>query len=185
MVGFLTWLWIALVLALIGVMHGGAAGVIFGQALLLEHAPKCWFLSQTWALRLHYVLCREKVIGSVYFMLILGTWYWLIQLPRRSNTQLKYLLPESNTIEYVFEDVVIFRQEYWESTDTIIRLRSQVVQHGRTMALIRVAIESIDGETVYATCEHHKVNVPTLPEHIDARKKMRSIRDSAKREAKL
>jgi hypothetical protein len=50
------------------------------------------------------------------------------------------------------------------------------------MALIRGAI---DGETVYATCEHHKVNVPTLPEHIDARKKMRSIRDSAKREAKL
>jgi hypothetical protein len=36
----------------------------------------------------------------------------LVLNDRRNNTQLKYLLPKSNTIEYVFEDAVIFRQEH-------------------------------------------------------------------------
>lgn len=50
-----------------------------------------------------------------------------------------------------------------------MRIRSWVVQHGRTMALIRSEMTSEDGKTVYATCEHHKVNVPTHPEHMKVR----------------
>lgn len=34
------------------------------------------------------------------------------------------------------------------------------------MALIRGEMTSEDGKTVYCTCEHHKVNVPSLPEHM-------------------
>jgi hypothetical protein len=41
------------------------------------------------------------------------------------------------------------------------------------MALLRGTLESVDGKTVYATCEHHKVNIPILPEHVEARKMMR------------
>lgn len=37
------------------------------------------------------------------------------------------------------------------------------------MAMIRSEMTSEDGKTIYATCEHHKVNVPTRPEHIAAR----------------
>ena len=41
------------------------------------------------------------------------------------------------------------------------------------MALIRGTLESVDGKTVYATCEHHKVNVPSLEAHVKARDEMR------------
>jgi acyl-coenzyme A thioesterase 13 len=40
------------------------------------------------------------------------------------------------------------------------------MQVGRTMALIRGIMCSPDGKTTYATCEHHKVAVPTLPAHL-------------------
>lgn len=52
---------------------------------------------------------------------------------------------------------------------TTIRIRSWVTQVGKTMAMIRSEMTSEDGKTIYATCEHHKVNVPTRPEHIAAR----------------
>jgi acyl-coenzyme A thioesterase 13 len=60
-----------------------------------------------------------------------------------------------------------------------------VVQHGRTMALIRGTLESLDGKTVYAVCDHHKVNVSTLPEHIDLRKEMEEQRLAAKKKPNL
>ena len=44
-----------------------------------------------------------------------------------------------------------------------------MIQVGRTMALIRGDMTSPDGKTVYCTCEHHKVNVPTLPAHLKYR----------------
>jgi acyl-coenzyme A thioesterase 13 len=50
--------------------------------------------------------------------------------------------------------------------NTHVRLHSEVIQAGRTMALIRGEMTSEDGKTVYCTCEHHKVNVPSLPEHM-------------------
>lgn len=37
------------------------------------------------------------------------------------------------------------------------------------MALIRGEMVSMDGKTTYATCEHHKVAVPTRPEHLGFR----------------
>jgi acyl-coenzyme A thioesterase 13 len=40
------------------------------------------------------------------------------------------------------------------------------MQVGRTMAMIRGTMCSPDGKTIYATCEHHKVAVPTRPEHL-------------------
>lgn len=49
---------------------------------------------------------------------------------------------------------------------TTVLFKSHVVQHGRTMALIRGTMESENGKLVYATMEHHKVNVPTKPEHL-------------------
>lgn len=45
-------------------------------------------------------------------------------------------------------------------TDKKVHITGRVAQHGRTMALIRGEMTSPDGSTVYATCEHHKVNVP-------------------------
>ena len=52
---------------------------------------------------------------------------------------------------------------------TTIHIRSWVTQVGRTMAMIRSEMISLDGKTVFATCEHHKVNAPNRPEHIAVR----------------
>lgn len=49
---------------------------------------------------------------------------------------------------------------------TTVHIRSEVTQAGRTMAMIRGAMTSTDGKTVYCTCEHHKVAVPTRKEHL-------------------
>lgn len=50
---------------------------------------------------------------------------------------------------------------------TTVKITSQVMQVGRTMALIRGTMSSLDGKTIYCTCEHHKVNVSTRPQHVD------------------
>jgi hypothetical protein len=34
------------------------------------------------------------------------------------------------------------------------------------MAMIRGQMTSLDGKTVYCTCEHHKVAVPTRQDHL-------------------
>jgi acyl-coenzyme A thioesterase 13 len=34
------------------------------------------------------------------------------------------------------------------------------------MAMISGRMTSTDGKTIYCTCEHHKVAVPTRPEHL-------------------
>lgn len=52
---------------------------------------------------------------------------------------------------------------------TTVIIRSEAVQQGKTMALIRSRMESEDGQTVYATCEHHKVNTPSKKEHLAVR----------------
>jgi hypothetical protein len=71
------------------------------------------------------------------------------------------------------------------STDTVVRIKAHVVQHGRTMALIKGEMTSVDGRTVYVTVEHHKVNVPTRPEHLSMREVMRQQRRGAEERAKL
>jgi acyl-coenzyme A thioesterase 13 len=52
---------------------------------------------------------------------------------------------------------------------TTVRLTSKVVSVGKQMAMIRGAMTSLDGKITYCTVEHHKVNTPLLPEHLDAR----------------
>lgn len=42
------------------------------------------------------------------------------------------------------------------------------------MSLIRGTMASPDGRTVYATCDHHKVNVPVVPHHLALRDEMRA-----------
>ena len=34
------------------------------------------------------------------------------------------------------------------------------------MAMIRGVMTSLDEKTIYCTCEHHKVNVPTPKDHL-------------------
>ena len=70
-----------------------------------------------------------------------------------------------------------------------IRIRSWVTQIGRTMAMIRGEMTSVDGKTIFATCEHHKVNVPTRPEHIAIRlpwddEQEKALRGEEERKAK-
>jgi hypothetical protein len=48
---------------------------------------------------------------------------------------------------------------------TTIRVNSMVVHAGRTMALLGGKITSVDGKTVYYTCEHHKVDVRAGKDH--------------------
>jgi len=49
---------------------------------------------------------------------------------------------------------------------TTVRINSKVIQAGGTMALIQGEMVSLDGRVTYATVEHHKVRVPTRPEHL-------------------
>ncbi|KZM21820.1 uncharacterized protein EKO05_0003135 [Ascochyta rabiei] len=52
---------------------------------------------------------------------------------------------------------------------TTVRLVSKVASVGKQMAMIRGEMTSLDGKTTFCTVEHHKVNVPVLPEHLSAR----------------
>ncbi|KAF2854304.1 thioesterase family protein-like protein [Plenodomus tracheiphilus IPT5] len=52
---------------------------------------------------------------------------------------------------------------------THVRLNSRVVSVGKQMAMIRGDMTSLDGKTTFCTVEHHKVNSPVLPEHLQAR----------------
>ncbi|KIX09054.1 uncharacterized protein Z518_00132 [Rhinocladiella mackenziei CBS 650.93] len=42
------------------------------------------------------------------------------------------------------------------------------------MALIRGTMSSPDNTTVFATCEHHKVNVPARSAHLSLREELRN-----------
>ncbi|OMP89278.1 Acyl-coenzyme A thioesterase 13, partial [Diplodia seriata] len=48
---------------------------------------------------------------------------------------------------------------------TTVLLTSRVVQAGKTMAMIKGEMSSLDGKLVYATAEHHKVNVALNDKH--------------------
>ena len=63
---------------------------------------------------------------------------------------------------------------------TTVRIRSWVVSVGRTMALIRSEMTSVDGKTVYAACEHHKVNVEAKKEHTAIRTQWDELEQSAR-----
>ena len=53
--------------------------------------------------------------------------------------------------------------------DSTVIFSSHVVQHGKTAALVRGEMVSEDGKKVFATADHHKINVPMLPEHKEMR----------------
>ncbi|KAH8704033.1 HotDog domain-containing protein [Talaromyces proteolyticus] len=59
---------------------------------------------------------------------------------------------------------------------TKVCIRCQVEQHGRTMALLSGYFESLDGKTKYATVEHHKVHVPSIPEYAARLEAMKNVR---------
>lgn len=73
---------------------------------------------------------------------------------------------------------------------TTVRINSKVVQIGRTMALIRGEMVSLDGKTTYCTADHHKVHVPTRVEHLKPAYERGMMKEQAKvtlgvREGKL
>jgi len=102
-----------------GVMHGGAAGVLFDMFTTIALGP----------------LARP------------GYWDFLGGVTRTLNISYLRAVPLGTTI----------------------KIRAHVVQIGRTMAMIRGSMSSLDDKTTYATVEHHKVNVPTKPEHLATR----------------
>jgi len=102
-----------------GVMHGGAAGVIFD-------------------------MCTTTALGPLARP---GFWDFLGGVTRSLNISYLRAIPIGTTV----------------------RITSTVMQIGRTMALIRGTMSSRDGSTVYCTCEHHKVAVPTRKEHLEYR----------------
>ncbi|CRG83055.1 hypothetical protein PISL3812_00403 [Talaromyces islandicus] len=59
---------------------------------------------------------------------------------------------------------------------TKVRVRCQVEQHGRTMALISGWMESMDGKVKYASAEQHKVYVPANPEYVARLEAMKHAR---------
>ncbi|KAI9053856.1 hypothetical protein LZ554_002803 [Drepanopeziza brunnea f. sp. 'monogermtubi'] len=99
-----------------GVMHGGAAGVIFD-------------------------MCTTSALGPLASP---GFWDFLGGVTRALNISYLRAIP----------------------VDTTVRIHSRVLQVGKTMALIRGEMTSLDGEKVYCTAEHHKVSVPSKPEHL-------------------
>lgn len=52
------------------------------------------------------------------------------------------------------------------------------------MALIRGTMESVDGKTIYATVEHHKVHVPTREGHYAMEMEMKAAKEKQEK-AKL
>ncbi|KAL3421347.1 thioesterase superfamily protein [Phlyctema vagabunda] len=98
-----------------GVMHGGAAGVIFD-------------------------MCTTSALGPLARP---GWWDFLGGVTRTLNISYLRAIP----------------------IGTKIRLHANVTGAGRTMAMIRGTMTSVDGKIIYCTAEHHKVHVPTRPEH--------------------
>jgi len=99
-----------------GVMHGGAAGVLFDMFTTSALGP----------------IARP------------GYWDFLGGVTRTLNISYLKAIPIGTTI----------------------LINSTVVQVGRTMAMIRGQMTSPDGSVTFCTCEHHKVAVPTRPEHL-------------------
>lgn len=47
-----------------------------------------------------------------------------------------------------------------------MKIKSEVTQVGKTMAMIRGTMMSMDEKVIYTTCDHHKVRVPSKKEHL-------------------
>jgi hypothetical protein len=51
------------------------------------------------------------------------------------------------------------------------------------MAMLAAVMESPDGKTTYATADHHKVAIPTLPEYASRLKHWRERKEAERKEA--
>lgn len=51
--------------------------------------------------------------------------------------------------------------------------------------LLWLGMTSVDGKITYVTVEHHKVSVPTRPEHLTMREEMRQKRKGAEERLRL
>ncbi|EON66494.1 hypothetical protein W97_05739 [Coniosporium apollinis CBS 100218] len=67
---------------------------------------------------------------------------------------------------------------------TTVRINSAVMQAGKTMAMIRAEMTSVDGKVIYCTCEHHKVNVPSQAKHLAVRIPWDEEQEAAKKAAR-
>ncbi|KAJ9663925.1 hypothetical protein H2201_005407 [Coniosporium apollinis] len=67
---------------------------------------------------------------------------------------------------------------------TTVRINSVVMQAGKTMAMIRAEMTSVDGKVIYCTCEHHKVNVPSQAKHLAVRIPWDEEQEAAKKAAR-
>lgn len=105
--------------------------------------------------------------------------FWLVSLgPSIFHTSKPYRSVRTNqntlpAINIAFYHVTYQAHPLTHALGTTIRVKATIIQHGKTMALLRGAIESKDGKIVYATAEHHKVSVPALPEFADRLRKYR------------
>jgi acyl-coenzyme A thioesterase 13 len=120
-----------------GVMHGGAAGVIFDMATMSALGPIArkgfWdFLGGV-----------TRVLNLSFLRAIPVGWWPFSRMKRGNKTDMKI--------------------------GTTVMIHSEVVQVGKTMAMICGTMSSLDGKTIYATCEQHKVAVPTQPKHLEFR----------------
>lgn len=68
---------------------------------------------------------------------------------------------------------------------TTVRIHSEVVQCGKTTAMLRGAMKSVDGRIVYATCEHQKIHVPTQKGHLIKEFEIEWDREMGEGKAKL
>ncbi|KAL9059137.1 MAG: hypothetical protein Q9162_001355 [Coniocarpon cinnabarinum] len=142
--------------------------------------------------RLKYANANNVVHGGAYGVLF-GT------LPTKPSLPGERLL----TFPDMFTTTAlgpISRPGYWEFQGGVTRnlnisylrgiplnstvlFRSRVIQHGKTAALIYGEALSEDGKKVYATAEHHKINVPMPPEHKAIRVKWDDVMDQKMKKA--
>lgn len=66
---------------------------------------------------------------------------------------------------------------------TTVYVHAYVYQVGKTMAYIKGWMTSEDSKTIYAVCEHQKVHVPSLKEHLAY--KLPSLQKSEAKDSKL
>ena len=132
-----------------GVMHGGAAGVIFDMATTTALGPIArkgyWDFMGGVTRTLNFSYLRAVPVGK-----------FAGNFPFRPSSL--FIPHEGCKLGGVDREV-----------GTTVKLHSEVMQVGRTMAMIKGVMTSLDGKIVYVTCEHHKVAVPTQPHHLEFR----------------
>jgi acyl-coenzyme A thioesterase 13 len=106
-----------------------------------------------------------KILVNFFHMKLTQTSF-LGGVTRTLNISYLRAIPMGSSLLFSFHPILIFSAY---NAGTTIRIHSEVVQAGRTMAMIRGRMTSPDGKTTYCTVEHHKVSVPTQPQHLEHR----------------